>query len=1051
MLDPIIAIRRQITLDGGEIVTVDIVTGMAETREASLLLVEKYRDRRLADRVFDLAWTHSQVLLRQINATEADAQLYGQLAGAVVYANPAMRGDAGVLAQNHRGQSGLWSYSISGDLPIVLLQIADVANIELVRQLVQAQAYWRLKGLAVDLVIWNEDHSGYRQDLHDQILGLISAGADVIVKDRPGGIFVRPSDQISGEDRILFLSVARVVLNDSRGTLAEQVASEALPPPEAELAPVRAYRPARVIPAAPRRDLTFFNGLGGFTPDGREYIITTTQRQVTPAPWVNVLANANFGTVVSEGGLAYTWAENAHEFRLTPWCNDPVTDTGGEAYYLRDEETGDFWSPTPMPRRGAEPYVSRHGFGYSVFEHSEGGIRSETWVYVATDAAVKFTVVKIRNDSGRTRKLSATGYVEWVLGDLPPKTAMHVVTESEPAGGAIFARNAYNTPFAGRVAYFATSAMTATVTGDRREFLGRNGTLGAPAALTRSRLSGKIGAGLDPCAAMQAQFDLAPGEEHQVVFTLGAAATAEEARHLADRFRFAESAYSALEGVWQYWKHTLGTIYVETPDESLNMLANGWLLYQTLSCRFWARSGYYQSGGAFGFRDQLQDAMALVHAEPRLLREHLVLCATRQFREGDVQHWWHPPEGRGVRTHCSDDYLWLPLATCRYVATTGDTGVLDESARFLEGRPVNDEEDSYYDLPGRSEETASLYEHCKRSILHGLRFGEHGLPLMGSGDWNDGMNLVGIHGKGESIWLGFFLYQVLEDFAVLAGARGDAEFAERCRHEAAQLSANIERDSWDGGWYRRAYFDDGTPLGAATNTECQIDSIAQSWSVLSGAGDPERSRIAMQALNEHLVRRDRGLVQLLDPAFDKGDLNPGYIKGYLPGVRENGGQYTHSAIWATMAFACLGDRTLAWELFGIINPVNHGKSATAIATYKVEPYVVAADVYALSPHTGRGGWTWYTGSAGWMYRLITESLLGLRLEVDRLHIEPCLPVGWEGFKMHYRYRETVYHISITQGPGDAGITVDGEVRADRAIPLVDDRRDHNVEVRLGGK
>jgi cellobiose phosphorylase len=1049
VLDPIIAIRRQIAVDGGDIVTVDIVTGVAETREASLLLVEKYRDRRLADRVFDLAWTHSQVLLRQINATEADAQLYGQLAGAVVYANPAMRGDAGVLAQNRRGQSGLWSYSISGDLPIVLLQVADMTNIELVRQLVQAQAYWRLKGLAVDLMIWNEDHSGYRQDLHDQILGLISAGADGIVKDRPGGIFVRPSDQISGEDRVLFLSVARAVLSDGRGTLAEQVASQALEAGEAELAPVRAYRPARVIPAVPRRDLTFFNGLGGFTPDGREYIITTTQRQVTPAPWVNVLANANFGTVVSEGGLAYTWAENAHEFRLTPWENDPVSDTGGEAYYLRDEETGDFWSPTPMPRRGTEPYVSRHGFGYSVFEHSEGGIRSETWVYVATDAAVKFTVIKIRNDSDRTRKLSATGYVQWVLGDLVPKTAMHVVTESEPSAGAIFARNAYNTTFAGRVAFFATSEMAPTVTGDRREFLGRNGALGAPAAMTRSRLSGKVGAGMDPCAAMQGQFDLAPGEEHQVVFTLGAGTSADEARQLADRFRFPESAYSALEGVWQYWKHTLGTVYVETPDASLNVLANGWLLYQTLSCRLWARSGYYQSGGAFGFRDQLQDAMALVHAEPRLLRDHLVLCATRQFREGDVQHWWHPPEGRGVRTHCSDDYLWLPLATCRYVAGTGDTGVLDESARFLEGRPVNDEEDSYYDLPTRSEETANLYEHCKRAILHGLRFGERGLPLMGSGDWNDGMNLVGIHGKGESVWLGFFLYQVLEDFAVLAGAHGDAEFAERCRKEATQLSANIERNAWDGGWYRRAYFDDGTPLGSSANTECKIDSIAQSWSVLSGAGDAERSRMAMQALNEHLVRRDRGLVQLLDPAFDKGDLNPGYIKGYLPGVRENGGQYTHSAIWATMAFARQGDRALAWELFGIINPVNHGKSATAIATYKVEPYVVAADVYALSPHTGRGGWTWYTGSAGWMYRLITESLLGLRLEVDRLHIEPCLPAGWEGFKMHYRYRETVYHISIVQVPGDAGVTVDGEVRTDKAIPLVDDRRDHNVEVRLG--
>ncbi len=1055
VLDPIVAIRHRIALDPGESATVNIVFGIGETRETCLGLVDKYQDRHLADRVFDLAWTHSQVLLRQINATEADAQIYGRLAGSVIYANSLLRADPSVLARNRRGQSGLWGYSISGDLPIVLLQIGDPANIELVRQLVQAHTYWRLKGLAVDLVIWNEDHAGYRQLLQDQILGLIAAGVEAGVADSPGGIFVRPAEQISAEDRILFQSVARAILTDGRGTLAEQISRRSLfevAVPRTEPARVpRAESPA--AGAAPRNDLLFFNGLGGFTPDGREYIVTTTPQQVTPAPWVNVLANPHFGSVVSENGLACTWSENAHEFRLTPWNNDPVSDSSGEAFYLRDEESGHFWSPTPLPSRGATPYVSRHGFGYSVFEHTENGIRSEVWIYVALDAPVKFTVLKVHNESGRTRRLSATGYVEWVLGDLRPKSAMHVTTEIDPASGAIFARNPYSAEFAGRVGFFDAGNAAQAMTGDRTEFLGRNGTLRKPAAMSRAGLSGRMGSGLDPCAAIRVPFELADGQDLEIVYTLGAGRDTEDASNLVYRFRGSSAARDALEAVWQYWKHTLGAVNVETPNQSLNVLANGWLLYQTLACRLWARSGFYQPGGAFGFRDQLQDVMALVHAEPRLLREHLLLSASRQFLEGDVQHWWHPPSGRGVRTHCSDDYLWLPLATCRYVLSTGDTGVLDEPIHFLDGRPVNAEEDSYYDLPGRSEETASLYEHCVRAILKGLRLGQHGLPLIGSGDWNDGMNMVGQHGQGESVWLGFFLYEVLTQFAKVAGVHGDAPFAERCRREADRVRLNIEQNGWDGEWYRRAYFDDGSPLGSASNPECQIDSIAQSWSVLSGAGEAKRSRAAMEAVDRRLVHRDQALIQLLDPPFDKSDLNPGYIKGYVPGVRENGGQYTHAAIWAAMAFAVLRDTRRAWELFDIINPVNHAATPAALAAYKVEPYVVAADVYALSPHIGRGGWTWYTGSAGWMYRLILESLLGLRLEASRLHFAPCLPADWAEFKVHYRHRETVYHITVsrTSAAGDGmSVTVDGLEQDDQTVPLVDDRLEHSVEVRIPG-
>ncbi len=1059
VLDPVAAIRYRITLDPDESVTIDMVSGIGETRDAALSLVDKYQDRRIADRVLELAWTHAQVVLRQINATDADAQLYGQLASSIIYANSSLRADPAVLVKNHRGQSGLWGYAISGDLPIVLLQIADRSNIDLVRQLVQAHAYWRLKGLAVDLVIWNEDRAGYRQLLQDQIMGLIAAGVEPHAVDRPGGIFVRHAEQISDEDRILIQSVARAIIADSRGTLADQLDRRS--PAEVRVPRLKPTRRQRAKPSAatglPRRDLILFNGLGGFTRDGHEYVIMLAPDQMTPAPWVNVLANPHFGSIISESGMAYTWSENAHEFRITPWHNDPVSDASGEVFYLRDEDSGNFWSPTSLYSRGTGYYVIRHGFGYSVFEHVEDGIHSELTVYVDMDAAIKFSVLKVRNESGQMRRLSATGYVELVLGDLRAKSAMHVTTEIDPDSGALFARNPYNTEFAGLITFFDVDDAARTISGDRSEFIGRNRTLKNPAAMYRSHLSGKVGAALDPCAAIQVNFELADNQEREITFRLGMAGgrEADDTTELVQRFRGSAAARGALQAVYQYWNHTLGAVQVETPDPALNVLANGWLVYQTLASRLWARSGYYQSGGAFGFRDQLQDAMALVHTEPQRLRAQLLLCASRQFLEGDVQHWWHPPAGRGVRTHCSDDYLWLPLATCRYVLMTGDTGVLAESVHFLEGRPVNAEDDSYYDLPGRSGEAASLYQHCVRAIQRGLQFGKHGLPLMGTGDWNDGMNLVGNHGTGESVWLGFFLHTVLTQFTAVARLQDDFSFAERCEAAAVHLRQNIEQHGWDGAWYRRAYFDDGTPLGSTTNPECQIDSISQSWAVLSGAGDMHRARLAMEAVDQRLVRRDHALIQLLDPPFNKSPLNPGYIKGYVPGVRENGGQYTHAAVWAAMAFAALGDSRRAWELLSIINPVNHASSPAGVATYKVEPYVIAADVYAVTPHAGRGGWTWYTGSAGWMYRLIVESLLGVRLEVDKLYFTTCLPADWKDFKIHYRYRETVYHIVVSQTRGDdnattgqASITVDGVERDDQAITLIDDFQEHKVEVRI---
>jgi cellobiose phosphorylase len=1052
VLDPIVSIRHVIHLKPNQMVRVDLITGMGETRDSVVAMMDKYHDLRLADRVFELSWTHSQILLRQINASETDAQLYGRLAGSIVYSTPLHRARAPVLTRNRRGQSGLWSYGISGDKPIVLVRIRDRDMLELVHQAVQAHAYWRMRGLSVDLVIWNEDDSVYRQELQDRIMDLVAASSEAALVDHPGGIFVRRGEQMPEEDRVLLQTVARVILKDDAGTLSEQVERKSRGDVLIGALKPRRRRPEPATAAElPQRDLAFFNGLGGFSHDGREYVMILSAGQTTPAPWINVIANAQFGTTVSESGGGYTWAENSHEFRLTPWHNDPVSDTSGEAFYIRDEETGRFWSPSPLPARGANPYVARHGFGYSIFEYAEDGIITELIIYVATDAPVKFARLRVSNRSGRARQLSVTGYWEWVLGDLRNRTMMHVITELDPISSALFTRNAYSADFADRIAFVDCSEPVRTVTADRVEFLGRNGSESNPAAMKRIRLSGRVGAGLDPCTAMQVQIALEDGQDKDVVFILGAAANEEEARLLAHRFRGVASAQHALEKVWHYWSHALGAVHVETPDPAVNFLTNGWLIYQTLACRMWGRTGFYQSGGAFGFRDQLQDSMALIHAEPVLLREHLLRAAAHQFREGDVQHWWHPPSGRGVRTHFSDDYLWLPYAVCRYVAAIGDSGVLEERVPFLDGRAVRPEEDSYYDLPHVSADVGTLYEHCVRAIDHGLRFGEHGLPLMGCGDWNDGMNLVGEKGKGESVWLAFFLYKILNEFSALARNRNDSNTANKYVLEAERLRANIELHAWDGAWYRRAYFDDGTPLGSASNAECQIDAIAQSWSVLSAAAPKERSTMAMENASTRLVCTDDKIIKLLEPPFDKSELNPGYIKGYVPGVRENGGQYTHAAIWTTMAFAEMGNPEKAWELFRLINPILHATNAGQTRTYRVEPYVVAADVYAVAPHTGRGGWTWYTGSAGWMYRLITESLLGLQLDVDKLRFDPRLPGDWESFKLHYRYRETFYHIHFhgsAQRRLVTKVVVDGAEKPDLAVPLVDDRNDHHVDVHM---
>jgi len=1052
VLDPIVSLTRRIRILPGHTAGIDVLTGVAADRNAVLALARKYRERHLHQRVFQLAWTHEQVTLQQLNMGAIEAQRYDHVASTLLYGPPAARNVSDIALPS---QSALWKHGISGDLPIVLARIANASQIDLVRHLIQAHGFWQMSGLDADLLIWNEELSGYRQELQEHILYLIESGAEARGGQGRGRMFAWRIEHLSAPDRALMLATARCVFSGDEGRLRDQIAR--LSPLDSEDEPVVRLPRRKPVPGSfalqpPSEDLRATNGFGGFRNDGGEYSIWLEGGRPTPAPWCNVLANESFGSVVSESGGAYTFAENAHEFRLTPWYNDPLQDASGEALWLRDEDTGEFWSVTARPTPSSDPYRACHGFGHSRFEHVHADVCSEVTVCVAHAAPIKLSRIRLLNKGSETRRISLTSYVEWVLGEHRERVGRHVRTTFDAASGAVFAHNPFHDAFAGRVAFHRLCVARPEFTCNRRAFVGRNRSLEAPLGMRAAQLDGNAGAGLDACSAQRVAVELEPGAEIELVVLLGAASDAVQARDLVKRFGDIDATRTEFEHVRDGWRGTLSQLHVRTPDASTDLLVNGWLPYQVMASRLFARSGYYQSGGAWGFRDQLQDAMALLNVRPDLAREQLLRCARHQFREGDVQHWWHPPTGKGVRTRITDDLLWLPWCTAEYVRVTGDAAVLDEHAPFIEGRALAADEESVYEDVRISGESASLYEHCLRAIRRGCSFGEHGLPLMGGGDWNDGMNRLGIHGHGESVWLGMFLADVLRRFAPLAARRSDAATAADLAATERELKTMLQRHAWDGDWYLRAWSDDGTAIGSSRSEECRIDSLPQSWSVLGGLGDRARSERALDAVLAHLVDPDAGIVKLFTPPFDKTSLDPGYIKGYVPGVRENGGQYTHAAVWVAMALAEAGRIEDAWRIARMLNPINHATDADAAARYRLEPYAVAADVYAADDHAGRGGWSWYTGSAGWMYRMLVESLLGLRREGDRLHIDPRVPDAWERWTVDWRHGRTRYHIEFVRKPGDArvaDISVDGQLLPGCSIDLVDDGSGHEVLVRFG--
>jgi cyclic beta-1,2-glucan synthetase len=1058
VLDPVLALRRRVRVAPGQTSRVAFWTIIAPSRAQALSIADKHRDTAAFDRAKTLAWTQAQVQLRYLGVDFEAAQQFQRIANRVLYSDASLRAARDILGRNLDGPSSLWPYGVSGDLPIVLIRIDDENDLEIVKQLLRAHEYWRLKRLAVDLIILNDKPPSYALDLQ---LAIDSAIRTSVTRGRDGdgasrgGVFSLRGDLMPATASDLLQTAARAVFIARRGTLGDQLARLHEPEPVPRVRVIDPPPPLRVAPrSAPA--LEYFNGLGGFAATGREYVTVLDEGQRTPAPWINVIANPQFGFQISTDGAGSTWSLNARENQITPWSNDPVSDTPSEAIYIRDEQNGDLWSATPLPiRQPAGAYVIHHGFGYTRFEHTSHGIELDLMQFVPPADPLKISRLKIVNHSKQTRQLSITHYVDWVLGNQRPRTAPFIVTEIDSTTTALLARNPWRTEFQMRVAFMDMLGRQQSCSGDRAEFIGRHGSLSEPAALLgENRLSNKVGGGLDPCGAMQTRLTLRAGEETELVFLLGEDASKEAAVALIERYRCVDLD-AVFKTVTEQWDQTLGAIQVKTPDRTIDILLNGWLLYQTLVCRIWARTGFYQSSGAYGFRDQLQDVMALCIARPGIAREHLLRAAARQFAAGDVQHWWLPTSGQGVKTRVSDDRVWLPFVVAHYLEVTGDGTVLDEAVSFLEGPPLEPEQHEVFASPAATAITASLFEHCVLALDSSLGIGSHGLPLFGTGDWNDGMNRVGAGGQGESVWLGWFLHATLLKFAAVADQRGESPRASSWRKHAFAMQQAIEREAWDGDWYRRGYYDDGTPLGSISSDECRIDAIAQSWAVISGGGDSARAGRAMSAVNAQLVSRSDGLVKLFTPPFDHSRHDPGYVRAYPPGLRENGGQYTHAAMWTTLAFALMGDGDRAGELFSLLNPINHASTRAGIHRYKVEPYVVCADVYSAVSHVGRGGWTWYTGSAGWMYRAAMEGILGINLRGQVLWIDPCIPHAWPGFEITYKRGTSRYQIVIENPNGVCrGIVKasldDREIsRNECRINLVDDGTFHYARITLG--
>ena len=1073
--DPIVCLRKQIILQPGEKAHLSFGLGFAKSRPEALQIATIYDSQLAVNRAFDLAAIYGMVELNHMGIRPNQAHLLQKLSAHLLFANPTFRAAPQTLLANRKKQADLWAYGISGDFPLIIFRINETNQLKHVKILLKAHSFWRKRGIESELLIINEHAPGYIDEIQEAIQMAVESSLEREMLHKRGGVFIYKANNIQADTLTLLLSVAHVVLNKQLPNLSkisQKSETQSWYSNHVEYL----YRPCKAAKGLDeamleewKAGLQFFNGYGGFSADGKEYqLLIQTDPQtgipiLPPAPWINVIANPNFGFTVSERGAGYTWSENSRENKLTSWSNDPIKDSHSEAFYIRDEENRKYWSPCPGPVAAPTPVQVIHGFGYSRFNLEVNGLQQSLLQFVHACKAVKFSILTLKNSTSNRQKLSVFRYLDRVLGVERSVSSRFVNQEVTADGTSLFACNHYNNEFAGRTVFAAVINPVADAinrfTTDRNRFIGRNRSLGKPLALESERwLDNALVYGGEACAAFQTYFELEPNEHVELIFLEGEAADREAAEQLICEFSDLAQVEAEFLNIREFWKNIGAKVRISTPDKSLDLLVNGWLMYQNLSSRMWARTGFYQSGGAFGFRDQLQDSMAALYADPIFCRKQLLLHAENQFLEGDVLHWWHPPTGRGIRSKISDDRLWLPYVLDFYLTSTGDRTILTEKVAFISARLLEPFEHEVYLQPFALEQTGTLYEHCCKALDISLQFGGHGLPLIGGGDWNDGMNRVGEEGKGESVWLGFFMYDILIKFEKICRSMEDPARADHYALTAKKLKVTLNEKGWDGAWYLRAFYDDGTPIGSSLTEECKIDAISQAWSIFSGVASDERGKQSLQAVEQHLISEEGRFIRLLTPPFDKTEKDPGYIKGYIPGVRENGGQYTHAALWTVKAFAALGMGEKAVHYLNMINPINHALDKASADCYKVEPYVVAADVYAEDPLTGQGGWTWYTGSAGWMYRVALESILGVQFSGDSLLLNPAISENWEGFTVELLLDDqvTTYHLQVLNPSklqsGLLGGTVDGEeVRFEVApakILLVKDKKPHRIRLTL---